>query len=151
HAWILEKQTPLGDILVRRGVLDRDDRDDLDRLVARHVQRHGDPRASLAALRVEPAIRQALESLPDPHLAMPYQAMGEHGTSSVNGVGWKPTPLTCASPHLQSVNALAPARARIGDTGCLDKSVALHHLPSTSRTPCRGQGIPCDHRTGVQK
>jgi serine/threonine-protein kinase len=68
HAWMLEKQTPLGDILVRRGVLDRDDRDDLDRLVARHVRRHGDPRASLAALRVEPSVRQGLESLPDPDL-----------------------------------------------------------------------------------
>jgi serine/threonine-protein kinase len=66
HAWMLDKQTPLGDILVRRGVLDRDNRDDLDRLVARHVRRHGDPRASLAALRVEPAVRQDLESLPDP-------------------------------------------------------------------------------------
>jgi serine/threonine-protein kinase len=65
HAWMLDKQTPLGDILVRRGVLDRDDRDDLDRLVARHVRRHGDPRASLAALRVEPSVRHALESLPD--------------------------------------------------------------------------------------
>jgi tRNA A-37 threonylcarbamoyl transferase component Bud32 len=65
HAWMLEKQTPLGDILVRRGVLGRGDRDDLDRLVARHVKRHGDPRASLAALRIDPAVRQALESLPD--------------------------------------------------------------------------------------
>jgi hypothetical protein len=61
HAWMLQRQTPLADILVRRGVLGRDDRDDLDRLVARHVRRHGDPRASLAALRVEPSVRQGLE------------------------------------------------------------------------------------------
>src|SRR5215470_5863830 len=75
NAWMLQKQTPLGDILVRRGVLDRDDRDDLDRLVARHVKRHGDPRASLAALRIEPAVRQGLESLPDPEVQRSVAAL----------------------------------------------------------------------------
>jgi serine/threonine-protein kinase len=74
-AWMLEKQTPLGDILVRRGVLDRDDRDDLARLVARHVRRHGDPRASLAALRVGRSVRQGLESLPDPDLQRSVAAL----------------------------------------------------------------------------
>jgi serine/threonine-protein kinase len=75
HAWMFEKHTPLGDILVRRGVLERDDRDDLDRLVARHVQRHGDPRASLAALRIDPAVRQDLESLQDPEVQCSVAAL----------------------------------------------------------------------------
>ena len=75
QAWMLQKQSPLGDILVRRGVLERDDRDDLDRLVARHVRRHGDPRASLAALRIEPSVRRGLESLPDPDVQRSVAAL----------------------------------------------------------------------------
>jgi serine/threonine-protein kinase len=75
HAWMLDKQTPLGDILVRRGVLDRDDRDDLDRLVARHVRRHGEPRASLAALRLGQSVRQGLESLADPDVQRSVAAL----------------------------------------------------------------------------
>jgi PAS domain S-box-containing protein len=81
NAWMLEKQAPLGEILCRRGALAEDDRADLDRLVDKHIKRHGDnPQASLAALRVEPDVRQDLGRLEDPdvqasiaslHLATP--------------------------------------------------------------------------------
>src|SRR5437899_9786192 len=65
-AWMLEKATPLGAILCRRGVLAEDDRADVERLVDRHLRRHGgDPRASLAALRVEPDVRASLAALDD--------------------------------------------------------------------------------------
>ncbi len=66
-AWMLDKQTPLGEILCRRGVLAEDDRADLDRLVHKHLQRHGNnPQASLATLRVEPSVRRDLGRLDDP-------------------------------------------------------------------------------------
>jgi hypothetical protein len=39
HAWMLDKQTPLGEILCRRGVLAPDDRVALDGLVERHIAR----------------------------------------------------------------------------------------------------------------
>src|ERR1700722_6082005 len=66
NGWMLDKQTPLGDILCRRGVLDEDDRGDIGRLVGKHVKRHGgDPQASLAALRVEASVRQDLDRLDD--------------------------------------------------------------------------------------
>jgi serine/threonine-protein kinase len=68
-AWMLQKQTPLGEILCQRGVLEEDDLADLDRLVDRHIRRHGGhPQASLAALRLEPAIRQQLDRLQDPQV-----------------------------------------------------------------------------------
>ncbi len=50
NAWVLEKKTPLGEILVRQGGLNLNDRVLLEPMVDRHVQRHGDPAASLAAL-----------------------------------------------------------------------------------------------------
>ena len=66
HAWMLDKQTPLGEILCRRGMLAEDDRADLDRLVHKHIQRHGgNPQASLAALRVEPSVRRDLGRIDD--------------------------------------------------------------------------------------
>jgi serine/threonine-protein kinase len=65
HAWMLQKQTPLGDILCRRGVLAADERQVLDLALEKHVRRHGDAQASLAALRVEPAVRQHLQRLND--------------------------------------------------------------------------------------
>src|SRR4051812_45297084 len=39
HAWMLDKHKPLGEILCRRGVLAQDDRDDLGRLVDKHIKR----------------------------------------------------------------------------------------------------------------
>jgi serine/threonine-protein kinase len=66
HAWMLDKHMPLGDVLCRRGVLNDEDRNDLDRLVQKHIKRHGgDPQASLAALRVEQAVQQSLHCLDD--------------------------------------------------------------------------------------
>jgi tRNA A-37 threonylcarbamoyl transferase component Bud32 len=65
-AWMLDKQVSLGEILCRRGVLADDERQVLDLALEKHVKRHGgSPQASLAALRVEPAVRQHLESLHD--------------------------------------------------------------------------------------
>src|SRR5262249_42911236 len=66
HACMVQKQTPRGEILSRGGVLEEDDRADLERLVERHIRRHGgQPQASLAALRVEPGLRRDLGRLDD--------------------------------------------------------------------------------------
>jgi serine/threonine protein kinase/transposase len=66
NAWMLEKGTPLGEILCRRGVLAEDDRTDIDRIVEKHVKRHGgDAQASLAAVRVEAKVRASLAALVD--------------------------------------------------------------------------------------
>jgi serine/threonine-protein kinase len=68
-AWMLQKHTPLGEILCRRGVLAEDERQLLDLALEKHVRRHGsDPQASLAALRVEPQLRQDLDRLEDPEV-----------------------------------------------------------------------------------
>src|SRR5262249_13235839 len=47
HAWVLDKQKPLGQILVELGTLEPDARSLLDALVQKHLQRHGgDPTRS---------------------------------------------------------------------------------------------------------
>jgi serine/threonine protein kinase/DNA-binding SARP family transcriptional activator len=64
--WMLDKQTPLGDILCRRGMLAEDERQVLDLALEKHLRRHGgDPQASLAAIRVEASVRQDLDRLDD--------------------------------------------------------------------------------------
>jgi tetratricopeptide (TPR) repeat protein len=51
HAWVLEKTTPLGQILLRQGALHPDAHALLEPLVHKHLQMHGnDPERSLAAL-----------------------------------------------------------------------------------------------------
>jgi serine/threonine-protein kinase len=65
-AWMLVKDTPLGEILCRRGVLGERRSSLLEGLVEEHLAQHGsDPQASLAALRVEPEVWQQLERLDD--------------------------------------------------------------------------------------
>ncbi len=70
HLWILEKQRPLGEILVERGWLEPDDRAVLEPMVARHVAKHGgDPAASLAALGSASSIASELgRSIRDPEM-----------------------------------------------------------------------------------
>jgi serine/threonine-protein kinase len=66
HAWMLDKQTALGEILCRRGVLGEDERQVLDLALEKHIKRHaGDPQASLVAVRVDPAVRASLVALDD--------------------------------------------------------------------------------------
>jgi serine/threonine-protein kinase len=57
----------IGETLCGKGVLNEDDRRDLERLADWHLSRHnGDAQASLAALRIEPAVREQLARLSDP-------------------------------------------------------------------------------------
>lgn len=66
HAWMLAKHQSLGQIFCTRGVLSESDCDDLNRLVSKHIARHGGkPQGSLAALNVQQAVRQELDRLDD--------------------------------------------------------------------------------------
>jgi WD40 repeat protein/serine/threonine protein kinase len=67
-AWTTRKATPLADLLVERGWLTAEDRQDVERLVQRHLARHkGDARQSLAAVAaaVEPPATLADSADPD--------------------------------------------------------------------------------------
>ncbi len=69
NAWLLEKQTPLADLLVRNGALSADRRLLLEALVREHLMQHGDdPQQSLASLSSVDAAKQQLGQLADPDL-----------------------------------------------------------------------------------
>ncbi len=69
HAWVLEKQKALGQILVDQGGMSPDEHALLEALVAKHVERHwGDAAQSLASLSPVNRIKHDLESIADPGL-----------------------------------------------------------------------------------
>src|SRR5262245_17979390 len=89
NAWLLEKHTPLGEILCRRGAIDDDDRAAIDRLVLKHLLRHnGDAHASLAALHVRPEVLRPLVGLGDAEVC-----------TSLNGTATPPNPAAWAAPR----------------------------------------------------
>jgi eukaryotic-like serine/threonine-protein kinase len=70
NAWLLEKAKSLGDILAEQGVLAEDERQLLEALVGKHLERHGeDAGRSLSALSPVGWIRHDLESIADLDLA----------------------------------------------------------------------------------
>jgi hypothetical protein len=67
NAWVLDKDKPLGRVLVGQQALGEDEHALLEALVQKHLQRHGDdPRKSLAAVSSLTAARQDLEQLANP-------------------------------------------------------------------------------------
>lgn len=69
HAWVLEKATPLGQVLVQRGALSADTQALLEALVDKHLVLHGgQAEKSLAAVSPVPAVQAALQHIADPDL-----------------------------------------------------------------------------------
>lgn len=94
NAWTLAKERPLGEILVERGFLQKDEHDLLTALVAKQLSKHGgDVDKSLASLTPIPRLRAELHRIGDPDVeqslaALPSSQAGDpdhtrtHETSS---------------------------------------------------------------------
>jgi serine/threonine protein kinase/Tfp pilus assembly protein PilF len=85
QAWVLEKQTPLGRILVARGSLAEDEFALLEPLVAKHLRRHGDdPERSLAAAApaAAAAVREALRGVADAEVEATLSHLGRDPTAT---------------------------------------------------------------------
>jgi serine/threonine-protein kinase len=65
RAWVFEKSSPLGEILVQQGALQASQRNVLEALVDAHLAMHGDAEKSLAAVPVSTPLRRELHSLAD--------------------------------------------------------------------------------------
>src|SRR5262249_4338935 len=63
NSWVLEKETPLGEILRRKGYLGPADAELLEQMVARHIGKHGDVQRSLAGVTVDTPLLQELSRL----------------------------------------------------------------------------------------
>jgi hypothetical protein len=67
HAWLLEKQKSLGQILMEHQALGGDEYAVLEGLVQKHLQKHGDdPQKSLASISSITSVRQELEQVANP-------------------------------------------------------------------------------------
>src|SRR4051812_33531358 len=79
HAWILEKATPLDQILHRQMSLRDDAHALLIALVAKHLEMHGaDPRQSLASVSSFDSLRHDLNALADPDIEASLAAIPSH-------------------------------------------------------------------------
>jgi serine/threonine-protein kinase len=96
NAWMLAKHTPLGDVLRQRGVLSQRQAGVLDALVDEHVARHGDVRASLAALRVEPEVRSQIQRLDDAEVQDSIAALASAPWETVPPIPFVPTSAVAA-------------------------------------------------------
>jgi len=66
NAWVLDKAKPLGQILLEQGALADADRELLEAMVQRHLEKHGhDAERSLAALAAPEAVRAELRRIAD--------------------------------------------------------------------------------------
>jgi serine/threonine-protein kinase len=69
HAWVLDKQKPLGEILVAQQVLAAPNREALELLVDRHLEHHGHQlHKSLASVSITPQVQQDLDAIADPDM-----------------------------------------------------------------------------------
>jgi eukaryotic-like serine/threonine-protein kinase len=96
NAWVLNKQSPLGQILVDHGALGVDAKAVLDALVDKHLELHqNDPQQSLAAIHVPRVLHQDLERLADPDVHATLAGLGTVPEKSLSGQ----TTLPPASAH----------------------------------------------------
>ncbi|MSR58165.1 MAG: serine/threonine protein kinase [Planctomycetaceae bacterium] len=77
-AWVHDKSRTLAEILVSQGALSPDDREILERLVGKFLEKHaGDAEKSLAALSSASQVRLDLERLNDPDLGASLGHVGQ--------------------------------------------------------------------------
>jgi hypothetical protein len=76
--WVLDKSKPLDRILVEQGALGADERDLLEPLIHKHLERHGgDPGRSLASVGSRGPAREALRHVADPELDASHALVGD--------------------------------------------------------------------------
>src|SRR5687768_3521937 len=84
-AWLARKEETLAAILVERGVLGAHRAGQIEALTGAHVEHHGDARQSLAAVSVEPTLREGLARLADEDVQGSIASMN-------TAAGWVPPP-----------------------------------------------------------
>jgi serine/threonine protein kinase len=116
-AWVLDKSKPLDRILVEQGALAPDERDLLEPLIRKHLERHGgDPGRSLASLRPPGRAREVLRSVADPDVHESLLHLG----SPVGAETWLGDPdlaeSTSPTPGAARFRALRPlAKGGLGE------------------------------------
>jgi tetratricopeptide (TPR) repeat protein/tRNA A-37 threonylcarbamoyl transferase component Bud32 len=113
HAWMLRKTTPVGEILRERGWLNERRLELLQGMVEEHIAQHGgNAQASLAALRVDGAVRDELSRIEDEQVqasvaSLPPAPSGVPGAAkdtgaSADSVAWPGTAAPTAPTFVNS-------------------------------------------------
>src|SRR5436190_13656293 len=129
NAWVLQKQTPLEEVLRAKGHLEAEDAAVLGPLVARHLRKHGnDARRSLASLQVERLIREALSRVADGDVQSSVGAFDTRG-----GAPTRPLPAPGGEPGARYRRLREHARGGLGEVSValdteLNREVALKEI-----------------------
>src|SRR5580698_9495124 len=111
HAWVLDKQKPLGEILVEQRALADDARGLLDALVTKHLELHqGDPKQSLAAVHLPGGLHRDLTQLADPDVEASLLATPGRGSLPATPEG--ATPVGAGGEATLPMGESSPSDAR---------------------------------------
>ena len=91
-AWSARKGTPLADLLVERGWLTPSDRADIEKFLARKLQKHGgDARAGLAEVSTD-AVKRSLAGVADPDVRQSLAGLATppHGLVLLSTTAFQP-------------------------------------------------------------
>jgi eukaryotic-like serine/threonine-protein kinase len=115
--WVLDKSKPLDQILVEQGALATDERDLLEPLIQKHLERHGgDAGRSLASVGSRRSAREALGHVADPELDASLALLGDSDETAI--VGDQPEAKRFFAEHAgaQRFHVLRPlARGGLGE------------------------------------
>ncbi len=107
NAWVMNKQTGLGELLVERKLMDSDRRSLLNALVEEHVKLHGSVEQSLAALSAADTVVEELRSIADVDVQASLTGLAHQATQ----MGRSTLPLTGLRTNGKSNGASAIAIA----------------------------------------
>src|SRR5207245_7915038 len=90
NAWILDKDKPLGQVLMEQAVLSPDRHALLEALVQEHLKLHGnDPEKSLAAVAAEDGVREELQQIADSDVQASLANVSTPSKESGRVGGWE--------------------------------------------------------------
>ena len=115
--WVLDKSKPLDRILVEQGALGADERDLLEPLIKKHLERHGgDPGLSLASIGSRGPARQALRLVADPELDASLALLDDLDSTETSAYQPEAMRFCAEHPDVQRFKVLRPlARGGLGE------------------------------------
>jgi hypothetical protein len=146
QAWIQDKTKSLGDILVEQNALRPDERDAIDTLVQKLLDRHqGDVEKSLAAVAVPTPLREELRSLADSDVQASLCRMSTSSESDKPG-SLPPTMSVMKTPDVSRYQILRPHdKGGIGEVFValdqeLNRQVALKEIQERHAADLHSRG-----------